>query len=107
MTAIFFQGLLAVIFILSATFESVLVFSSFVLGVNTLFAVLGVFVMRWKKLNIKGAYKTFGYPVAPLIYLSVTIWTLAYVLISRPIEGWIGVVMIAVGGLLYKLSANK
>ncbi|MBT5104886.1 MAG: amino acid permease [Porticoccaceae bacterium] len=107
MPAIVFQGMLAVIFILSATFESVLVFSSFVLGVNTLFAVLGVFVMRWKKLNIKGAYKTFGYPFAPIIYLSVTVWTLAYVLISRPIEGGIGVAMIAVGGLLYTLSANK
>ena len=107
MTAIFFQGILAVTFILSATFESVLVFSSFVLGVNTLFAVLGVFVMRWKKLNIEGAYKTFAYPFAPLIYLSVTLWTLAYVLISRPIEGGIGIVMIAAGGLLYKLSANK
>ena len=107
MTAIFFQGTLAVIFIISATFESVLVFSSFVLGVNTLFAVLGVFVMRWKKLNIEGAYKTFAYPFAPLIYLSVTLWTLTYVLISRPIEGWIGIAMIAAGGLLYRLSANK
>jgi len=107
MTAIFFQGILAVIFILSATFESVLVFSSFVLGVNTLFAVLGVFVMRWKKLNIEGAYKTFAYPFAPLVYLSVTLWTLSYVLISRPIEGWIGIAMIAAGGLLYKLSTNK
>ena len=46
MTAIIFQGLLALIFILSATFESVLIFSSFVLGVNTLFSVLGVFVLR-------------------------------------------------------------
>ncbi|MDC3263810.1 amino acid permease [Porticoccaceae bacterium] len=107
MIAIVFQGLLAVGFILSATFESILVFSSFVLGINTLFAVLGVFVMRWEKLNIEGAYKTFGYPVVPLIYLSVTVWTLAYVLISRPIEGGIGVTMIAAGGLLYRLSANK
>ncbi|MDB0047463.1 amino acid permease [Porticoccaceae bacterium] len=107
MTAIVFQGMLAVIFIISATFESVLVFSSFVLGLNTLFAVLGVFVLRRKKLNIKGAYKTFGYPFAPLIYLSVTLWTLAYVLISRPIEGGIGIAMIVIGGLLYRLSANK
>jgi APA family basic amino acid/polyamine antiporter len=107
MTAILFQGLLALLFILSSTFESVLIFSSFVLGVNTLFAVLGVFVMRWKKLGIAGAYKTFGYPFAPLVYLSVTLWTLVYVLISRPMEGWIGVAVITAGGLLYKLSANK
>lgn len=107
MSAIIFQGLLALLFILSSTFESVLVFSSFVLGVNTLFAVLGVFVLRWKNHSVAGAYRTFAYPFAPLIYLSVTLWTLVYVLLSRPMEGWIGVAMIVVGGLLYKVSANK
>jgi len=30
-----------------------------------------------------------------------------YVLISRPIEGWIGVGMIIVGALIYFLSADK
>ena len=107
MIAIIFQGALALVFIVSATFESVLIFSSFVLGVNTLFSVIGVFVLRWKKMNIKGAYKTFAYPFAPLIYLGVTLWTLIYVLISRPIEGWIGVAMIAAGAVLYYFSANQ
>ena len=105
--AIVFQGILAVLFIISSTFESVLIFSSFVLGVNTLFSVLGVFILRWKKQSIAGAYKTFAYPFAPLIYLSVTLWTLIYVIISRPIEGWIGIAMISAGALLYRLSAKK
>ena len=94
-------------FILSATFESVLIFSSFVLGVNTLFSVLGVFVLRYKQLNIAGAYKTFAYPVAPFIYLGVTLWTLVYVLISRPQEGLLGLGIIAVGAAIYFLTANK
>jgi len=102
--AIIFQGGLAVLFMLSATFESVLVFSSFVLGINTLFSVLGVFVLRWRNMNIEGAYKTFVYPFAPLIYLAVTLWTLVYVLISRPQEGWIGVAMIGVGAIMYYCS---
>ena len=85
-TAILFQGVLALFFILSSTFESVLIFSSFVLGVNTLFAVLGVFLMRFRKQGIAGAYRTFAYPFAPLIYLSITLWTLIYVLILRPQE---------------------
>jgi APA family basic amino acid/polyamine antiporter len=71
-----------------------------------LFSVLGVFVLRWRKMNIADAYKTFAYPFAPLIYLGVTLWTLVYVLISRPIEGWIGIAMISLGGGLYYLSAR-
>jgi len=106
-TAVLFQGILAVFFIISATFESVLIFSSFVLGVNTLFSVLGVFVLRYKKLNMAGAYKTFAYPLAPLIYLSVTLWTLAYVLISRPQEGLLGLGIIALGATIYFLSTDK
>lgn len=108
-TAVIFQGLLALFFILTATFESVLIFASFVLGVNTLFSVLGVFVLRFKKLNIQGAYKTFAYPLAPLIYLGVTLWTLTYVLLSRPQEGWMGIGVISIGGLIYffSIKANK
>ena len=106
-TAIICQGGLALFFIFSSTFESVLVFSSFVLGVNTLFAVLGVFVLRWRKLGIEGAYKTFAYPIAPLIYLGVTLWTLIYVLISRPQEGWLGLAIIALGAIIYSVSAQR
>ena len=80
--------------------------SAVVLLAYSLF-VFGVFILRFKKLNIAGAYKTAAYPVAPIIYLSVTLWTLAYVLISRPTEALIGLEIIAVGGLIYFLSANK
>jgi APA family basic amino acid/polyamine antiporter len=105
--AIIFQSGLAVTFILSSTFESVLVFSSFVLGINTLFSVFGIFVLRRKKLGIEGAYKTFGYPWVPLVYLSVTLWTLSYVLFSRPQEALVGFGLLAVGGIIYQWSMKK
>jgi APA family basic amino acid/polyamine antiporter len=102
--AIISLGFLSVGFILTSTFESVLVFSGFILGVNTLFAVFGVFVIRWRKLNIEGAYRTFGYPVTPIIYLAITLWTLVYILINRPEEGWAGIAMIVSGLVLYFIS---
>jgi APA family basic amino acid/polyamine antiporter len=102
--AIICLGFLSVGFILTSTFESVLVFSGFILGVNTLFAVFGVFVIRWRKLNIEGAYRTFGYPVTPIIYLAITLWTLVYILINRPEEGWAGIAMIVSGLVLYFMS---
>ncbi|MGY8985390.1 MAG: APC family permease [Sphingomonadales bacterium] len=104
--AIIFQSLLASSFIISATFESVLVFSSFVLGINTLFAVLGVFVLRYKKLNIDGAYRTFSYPIAPLIYLGITLWTLIYVSVSKPQEAGMGIAIILSGGIIYLFSVK-
>jgi APA family basic amino acid/polyamine antiporter len=102
--AIVCVALLAEILVLTATFESVLVFSGFVLAVNTLFTVAGVFVMRAKGMAKPGAYRTFGYPVTPLIFLILTLWTLIYILINRPQEGFSGLLIIAVGLVLYWLS---
>ncbi len=104
--AIVSLGCLSVVFIVTSTFESVLVFSGFILGINTLFAVVGVFIIRYRKLNMDGAYRTFGYPVTPLIYLGITLWTLSYILVHRPQEGLAGIVMILVGAMLYFFSTR-
>jgi len=104
--AIICLGILSVIFILTSSFESILVFSGFILGVNTFFAVLGVFIIRLRKMNIEGAYRTFGYPLTPIIFLTITSWTLVYILINRPQEGWAGIGIIAVGAIMYFVSVQ-
>ena len=100
MIAIFVQSAVTLFFILTSTFESVLVFSGFVMGVNTFFAVAGVFVLRHRR-GPPVAYKTWGYPVTPLIFLGLMAWTLIYILLNRPEEAVAGLLMIAAGGLVY------
>jgi len=99
--AIVFQAALAITFILTATFESVLLFTGFVLTLNTFFVILGVFVLRWKGMADPQLYSTWGYPVTPLVYLAITCWMLAFILLSRPQEGLAGLAIISVGGLVY------
>ncbi|MCB1647297.1 MAG: amino acid permease [Pseudomonadales bacterium] len=103
-SAILFQSALTLVFILTSTFESVLVFSGFVLGINTLFAVMGVFVLRWRRIGEDAPYKTWGYPLTPLVYLGITLWTLVYILINRPVEGLFGLALIGVGSIIYGVS---
>ena len=105
--AILFQSAIALGFILSSTFESVLVFAGFVMGLNTVFTVAGVFVLRFRKIGEEGIYRTWGYPVTPLIYLGLTIWTLTYILINRPEEGLNGLALIGTGLVIYYLSSRK
>ncbi|MDC6450093.1 amino acid permease [Pseudomonadales bacterium] len=105
--AILFQSAIALGFILSSTFESVLVFAGFVMGLNTVFTVAGVFVLRFRKIGEEGIYRTWGYPVTPLIYLGLTIWTLTYILINRPEEGLNGLALIGTGLVVYYLSRRK
>jgi len=99
--AIGFQASLAVVFILSATFEWVLLFTGFVLTLNTFFVILGVFVLRWRGMADPKRYKTWGYPFTPLVYLAITCWTLLFILLNKPEEGIAGLGIIIVGGLVY------
>jgi APA family basic amino acid/polyamine antiporter len=105
--AILFQSIVALGFILTSTFESVLVFAGFVMGLNTVFTVAGVFVLRFRKIGEGPGYRTWGYPITPLIYLGLTIWTLTYILINRPEEGINGLALIGAGLVIYYLSSLK
>jgi APA family basic amino acid/polyamine antiporter len=103
-TAIIFQSLVTLTFIVTASFESILVFAGFTLGVNTFFTVLGVFALRYRRPELARPYRVPAFPLPPLAYLAVTGWTLIYILRDRPEEGWMGLVIIASGGLFYALT---
>ncbi|MEZ5892942.1 MAG: amino acid permease [Parvularculaceae bacterium] len=101
--AIMVQSGLAIIFILTSSFDSILVFAGFALALNTFFAVLGVYILRWRAPDLPRPYRTFGYPFTPAIYLALTGWTLVYVLLERPVEALFALGLIAAGLLFYGL----
>jgi len=94
--AIALQGLISSILVLSGTFDQILTYMGFSLGIFPLLAVLGVFKLR-KKNNI---YRMPGYPLAPVIYLVFGVSMLALAYFERPVES-----SIAVGTVLTGLPA--
>ncbi len=105
--AIYVQSGIALLFILTSTFESILVFSGFTLALNTFVTVLGLFILRWRQPELARPYRTWGYPVTPLIFLALTGWTLVFVLQQRQVEGLLGIALIVVGLVLYALTRRK
>lgn len=107
-TAIYTQGALAAVFIVTSTFDSVLVFSGFILGLSSLATVLGIFVLRYRS----GAdldsghpsYRTWAYPLPPLIYIGVMTWTLLFISMNRPLQAGVAVVVVALGFVCYLLT---
>jgi APA family basic amino acid/polyamine antiporter len=109
--AIYFQSGLTIIFIVTASFESVLVFSGFILGVNSLFTVAGIFKLRRSQLQIhktqyQTQYQTWGYPFTPLVYIAITLWTITFIMINRPLEAGIGLGMVVLGLIVYFFTAH-
>lgn len=106
-TGVLVQSGLALIFVLTATFDQVLVFAGFTLALNSLLAVGGLFVLRIREPNLEPPFKVPLFPVLPIIYLVLTIWTLVYVAIERPQEVAVSAVLIAVGIAIYLLSRDR
>lgn len=102
--AIVAQSILTLAFILTSTFESILVFSGFTLALNTFFAVAGIYVLRWRQPDRPRPYRTPGFPVTPAIFLGITAWTLVYILAQRPQEALLGLALITTGAIFYLLS---
>lgn len=106
-TAIYIQSSIAILFILSSTFESILVFAGFTMALNTFVTVLGLFVVRFRNPDIERPYKAFLYPLTPIIFLALTGWTLTFTLLMRPVEGLFSLGIIASGLVFYFLTAEK
>lgn len=103
-TAVLVQSGLALLFVITATFDQVLVFAGFTLALNSLFAVFGLFILRWRQPELARPFRVPLYPFVPLVYLALTIWTLAYVAIERPQEVAVSVGLIVTGAIIYGLS---
>ncbi|HJN94178.1 MAG TPA: amino acid permease [Gammaproteobacteria bacterium] len=106
-TAIYLQSAIALVFILSTTVESIMVFAGFTMALNSFVAVFGIFVLRWRQPDLPRPYRTFLYPLTPLIYLALTGWTLGFTLINRPVEGLFSLGIIGSGLIFYFLTSRN
>lgn len=102
--AIFAQSAVALVFIFSSTFESVLVFSGFTLALNTFVTVLGVFILRYREPELDRPFKITLYPIPMLVYLLLIGWTLVFTLLNRPLEGLLSLALIGSGLALFGLN---
>jgi APA family basic amino acid/polyamine antiporter len=105
LNAIVFQSTISLILILTSTFEKVLTYVGFTLNVFTFLAVLGVFVHRRKYADAERPYKTWGYPVVPVIFILVMLWTQIYLLIQRPVQSLAGLATVVLGMVFYAINA--
>jgi len=105
-TAIWFQSSLTVLFILTSSFESILVFSGALLALNSFIAVFGVFVLRWRQPDLPRPYRVLAYPFTPAFFLILTGFTLVYVVINRPVEALFALAVIA-SGLVFFFFAEQ
>ena len=102
--AVYFQSAMAILFVMTSSFESILLFSGFALALNNFFAVFGIFVLRYRQPNLPRPYKTWLYPLPPIIFLLLIGWTLLFILKEKPVEALMGGLLVAGGAIFYGIS---
>ena len=92
--SVLLQGSLAVIMVLSGTFEQILIYMGFSLGIFPIIAVLGVMKLRQSG---KSTLKLPGYPYAQLIFITAWILMLVLSFLERPVESLIAILTVFSG----------
>lgn len=110
-TAIWLQSIMALIFLWSATFESILLFSGATMAINSLIVVFGVFILRRRQETEESNFSIPFYPIPPIIFIAITLVTLGYLTIQNTEEVAFSIGTIITGAIGYwiskKLSKSK
>ncbi len=98
--ALWIQAIIAIVLTLTGTFEQVLLYASFSLQ---LMGTLTVASVLWLKRS-EDNYHSPGRPFIQVIYILFSIWVLGFMLLDKPTESFIGLGIVAAGGLTYILQ---
>ena len=93
--------------LLTRSFELVVVYIQFALLFCSLLTVVGVIVLRATRPNISRPYRVWFYPGPPIIFAAITLWMMIYLLRSKTIESFAGLVTALVGFLLYFCAGKR
>jgi APA family basic amino acid/polyamine antiporter len=100
--AIYIQASIAIIYLVTSTFEQMITYIGFTLNLMTLLTVLGLMLYRRVDPNSSGAvYRIRPYPLLPIIFLLINTWIMIYGLIYRPMESFAGIFTSALGLLAW------
>lgn len=106
--AILLQGIVTTVFVISGRIDQIQQYAGFTLGLFSCLAVICVLVLRWKAPDMPRPFRTWGYPVTPLLFLAGTGWMMAWAFQGRPVESCLALATVVMGGLLfYWINAHQ
>lgn len=97
------QTVIACLFIFLGTFEQLLSSVVFVMLMSSVATGLALFVLRWRKPDLPRPYRTWGYPVIPLLFISFYIFIGIQIVSERPLTSVVGIIITLSGIPFYIL----
>jgi basic amino acid/polyamine antiporter, APA family len=96
------QAILACLFVMLGTFNQLLSYVVFVMILSSIATGIAHFVLRWRRPEVTRPYRTWGYPVVPLLFISFYSWIAIQIAYARPSTSVLGI-LITLSGLPFYL----
>ena len=95
------QGAIAAVMVMVGSFEQLLVYLGFALGIFPWLAIFGLFIARRHRIGEDTAVRVWGYPVLPGFFLLSTLFLMVIAFINRPFESSAAIITILAGVPFY------
>jgi APA family basic amino acid/polyamine antiporter len=92
--------------VITASFDSLLIYIGFILSIFATLTVFGMKLIRKTRPDLVTAYRTFGYPLTPLLFIGGNLWIIIYMIKSRPVSVFLGLCTIVSGLMIYLFFLN-
>jgi APA family basic amino acid/polyamine antiporter len=95
------QAVWASLLCLSGTYSNLLDYVVFAVLIFYVLTIAGIFVLRRKMPDAERPYKTFGYPLIPILYMAAASLVMFVLLIYKPNYTWPGFIIVILGVPVY------
>lgn len=95
--SIFIQAVWACLLTISGSYEQLFTYVTFVAIIFYIAAVASVFTLRKKRPDLPRPYKTWGYPVVPILFIAVLFGLLINTIVNKPVESVAGLGIVVIG----------
>ncbi|WP_396022025.1 APC family permease [Bombilactobacillus thymidiniphilus] len=99
--SLLFEGIIAIIMIFSGTFDSLTDMLVYISWIFSILLFIGVFKLRKNKPDLLRPYKTFGYPLTPILAILGGLFIIITTTITKPSLAIIGILLTLSGLPIY------
>lgn len=103
--ALLLQGLVASLIIMSGSVDQILSYAGFTLALMSALAVSCVVVLRFTRPQMPRPFRVRAYPLPPVFFIAVSLWTMYWAFLGRPVESLLALLTVASGGGIFLLAA--
>jgi basic amino acid/polyamine antiporter, APA family len=82
--AILLQAIIAIVMVVTSSFDKLLMYIGFTLSLFAMLTVMGLMILRIKVPDLERPYRTFGYPVTPVLFILSNLWIIVHTVKGNP-----------------------